>query len=109
MLAIELKDLNFFRHMLHVDIEKWNRSVERYIKELYPDAEFMFSQRDQCWKAMNTDIVYYVDVELILTSEKYGFCWTDQNQIRRIHTVNGILLRTKTERAKYVSFGKDDF
>ena len=109
MLAVELKDLGFFRHMLRFNLEQWNKAVEMYITDLYPDAKFTFSQRDQCWKVTNTEIVYYVDIELLLTSTKYGVCWSDQDPTKRLQTINGILLSSKAKTAKRVAFDQDYF
>ncbi|KAH3690575.1 hypothetical protein DPMN_089780 [Dreissena polymorpha] len=109
MLAVELKDLGFFRHMLRLNIEKWNKAVEMYIMDLYPDVKFTFSTRDQCWKATDTEIVYYVDIEVILINPKYDLCWTHQDPTKRLQTINGILLSSKAKRTKLVTFDQEYF
>ncbi len=112
MLLIELKDVQLLRRLLQFeDLEKWNAAIEKYIKDLYPDAPLTFSRRHQCWKVTNSDVVYFVDVELIMTKVDFGYGWSGDEAMRKLHRTNELMLSLKSENrtTRRVSFLEDRF
>jgi hypothetical protein len=77
MCIVELNDLSLFRRILgYQDREKWNEAVRAYMNELYPDARLRFIAKEYCWKVTNSEIDYFVDVEVMLDRSNISLQWS---------------------------------
>ena len=107
MHLVQINDLAILRRILgYQDIDNWNRAVKGYMNEYYPDANLRFIAKECCWKVTNSEIEYFVDVDLMLSMSNVSLAWSGRELSDKLDRACQTLEQIKAEKlaAKHVSF-----